>query len=127
VGFVVGGGGQVGDDKVLGLDVTVEDALAVTEGDSIAHLGKHACDEVEAAVGKQLVGMKRGKERGGRRRGGRVGSEPLIVVTGLLEKVEKVFTRDVLKEKEEVRLGLEGAIKSDNIWVSGECLMKRGL
>ena len=117
----------MGDDKVLGLDVTVEDALAVTEGDSIAHLGKHACDEVEAAVGQQLVGMKRGKERGGRRRGGGVGSEPLIVVPGLLEKVEKVFTRDVLEEKEEVRLGLEGAIKSDNISVSGQCLMNCGL
>lgn len=42
----------MGDDKVLGLDVTVVNALAVTEGDSLAHLGKHARDEAEAAVGK---------------------------------------------------------------------------
>ena len=67
-------GAQVGDNKVLRFDVTVVDALTVTEGDSIAHLGKHAGDEVEAAVGKQLVGMKRGKERGGRRHRRRVGS-----------------------------------------------------
>jgi len=71
--------------------------------------------------------MKRGKERGGRRRRGRVGSEPLFVITGLLEEVEKVLTRNVLKEKEEVRLGLESAIKSGNIWVSGQCLMNSSL
>lgn len=71
--------------------------------------------------------MKRGKERGGRKGRGGVGSQPLFMVTGLLEEVEKVFTRDVLKEKEEVRLGLEGAIKSGDIWVSGQCLMNSGL
>ena len=92
----------MGNDKVLGLDVTVVDALAVTEGDSIAHLREHAGDEMEAAVGKQLVGMKRGKERGSRRRRGRVGSDPLFVITGLLEEVEKIFTRNILKEKEKV-------------------------
>ena len=109
----------MGDDKVFGLDVTVVDALTVTEGDGIAHLGKHAGDEVEATVGKQLVGMKRGKERGGRRRRRRVGTQPLFVVAGLLEEIEKIFTRNVLKEKEQVRLRLECAIKSDNIWVRG--------
>ena len=55
------GGVQLGNDKVPRFDVTVVDALTVTEGDSIAHLGKHAGNETEAAVGKQLVGMKRGK------------------------------------------------------------------
>ena len=55
------GGVQVGNDKVPRLDVMVVDALAVTEGNSITHLGKHAGNETEAAVGKQLVGMKRGK------------------------------------------------------------------
>lgn len=103
--FVLGSP-QVGDDKVLGLDITVIDAFPVTEGNSIAHLGKHAGNEVKAAVGKQLVGMKRGKERGGRRRRRRVGSKPLFMVAGLFEEVEKVFARNVLKEKEEVRLGL---------------------
>ena len=49
------------------------------------------------------------------------------MVAGLLEEVEKVFTRDVLEEKEKVRLGLECAIKSDNIWMSGQCLMDSGL
>lgn len=48
----VPGGAQVGDDKVLGLDVTVIDGLAMTEGNGFAHLGKHVGDEVEAAVGK---------------------------------------------------------------------------
>lgn len=97
--FVLGGA-QVGDDKVLRFDVTVVDALAVTEGDSITHLGKHAGDEVEAPVGKQLVWMKGGKERGGRRGRRRVGNEPLFMVAGLLEEVEKIFTRNVLEKKE---------------------------
>lgn len=96
----------MGDDKVLGLDITVVDAFAVTERNSIAHLGKHAGNEVKAAVGKQLVGMKRGKERGGRRGRRWVGNKPLFMVAGLLEEVEKIFARNVLKEKEEVRLGL---------------------
>jgi hypothetical protein len=117
----------VGDDKVLRLDITVEDALAVTEGDGLAHLGKHGGDEAEAAVGKQLIGMKRGKERGGRRRRGRVGSHQLFVVAGLLEEVEKIFTRDVLEKEKEVRLGLESPIKSGDIWVGRQCLMNCGL
>ena len=49
------------------------------------------------------------------------------MVAGLLEEVEKIFTRNVLEEKEQVRLGLECAIKSDNIWVSWQCLMDSGL
>lgn len=49
------------------------------------------------------------------------------MVAGLLEEVEKVFTRDVLEEEEKIRLGLECAIKRDNIWVSGQCLMDSGL
>jgi hypothetical protein len=48
------------------------------------------------------------------------------VVAGLLEKVEKIFTRNVL-EGEEIRLSLESAIKSDDIWVSRESLMNSGL
>jgi len=49
------------------------------------------------------------------------------MVTGLLEEVEKIFAGNILEEKEEVGLGLECAIKSDDIWVSGECLMDGGL
>ena len=49
------------------------------------------------------------------------------MVTGLIEEIEKVFTRDVFEEKEKMRPGLECAIKSGNIWVSGQCLMDSGL
>ena len=49
------------------------------------------------------------------------------MVAGLLEEVEKVFTRDVLEEEKKVRLGLECAIKSDYIWMRGQCLMDSGL
>jgi hypothetical protein len=126
VPFVLGVA-QIGDDEVLRLDVTVVDALAVTKGDGIAHLGKHARDELQAAVGKQLVGRQRGKERGGRRRRGRVGSHQLFVVAGLLEEVEKIFARDVLKDKEEVGAGLKSAIKSGNVLVSGQGLVNGGL
>lgn len=41
-------GPAVGHDKVLGLDIAMEDVLGMAGSDSVAHLGEHGRNEPEA-------------------------------------------------------------------------------
>ena len=127
--------------EVLGLDVAVEDGVLVAGGHSLAHLRKHGRDQAKAGAREQLRRVEGGKKawcwRGARgaarvrnrRRGrhvdcGRVG---FVVVAGLFEKIEKIFTGYELEKKKQERRGLEGAMKRDDVGVGRERLMNRGL
>ena len=91
------------DDKVLWLDVAVKDAVLVTGGNSITHLGKHASDESQPGRAEELrrvEGREKGRRRGGPRGGGwdifRGDGSRVVMVTCLLKEVEQVLAGYIL-------------------------------
>lgn len=73
--------------------------MGVTRSDSVTHLREHGSDQAQAGTGQKLGWVKiREQARSGRGTGDRAGGSgaEFIVVTGLFQKIEQIFTGNKL-------------------------------
>lgn len=77
----------------------MKDALGVTRSDSVTHLREHGCDQAQPGTRQKLGWMKIREQTGsGGSTGDRAGGSEVefIVVAGLFQKVEQIFTGNKL-------------------------------
>jgi hypothetical protein len=123
----------IGDDKVFWLDITMIDLLSMTGSYCIAHLSEHWRDEAKASAWEELRrvegGEKAGGGRGVRRRNRVIRSWwiRVVMIAGLLQKVEEILSGDVFQQQEQEGFGLKGTMQSDDIWVRMKRLMNGDL
>lgn len=124
----------VSDNKILWFDVTVKDALLVTGGNSVAHLGEHAGNQPQTGGAEELRWMEGSEQGGGRgspRRGGcnifwGDGCR-LVMVTCLFQEVKQIFAGNVLQQQEQEGRCVKCAIEGDDVGVGTERLMDSDL
>lgn len=98
-------GSRVCDHKVFWFDVAVEDAVAMAVSDGIAHLREHGCYQTQSLGGEELLWREQGERFLG---GGGAGSGFVrFVIARLFQKVEQIFTGDIIEHEQEIRGRLE--------------------
>ena len=102
-------------DKVLRLDIPMEDRVVVTGRYRLAHLGEHRRYEAQTSAGEQLrrckgreqararrcAGATATRVRGWSRREVRGQGIDFIVIAGLFQEIEEIFTWHKLEEEKQ--------------------------